>query len=548
MSEMVLKMKQMRSLLAMSLLLLAGKAGAQVSVGTDVSALMGIQAVATLQDDGSKDFFVLRLDADGDDLTANDRSSVFSLTKEGQVILGSTSSAGLLAVGDRAVFEGNLMLGGSLDFGASYSLDAAQSLTLRPHSTALEAIFALPSGGNTGRSELRLGQAGRAGKAVLNLRGASTISRAGQDNDAFLIENTLGTGGILVQSAQGPVTLDSGSAHRIVLSEYGKGAFLQNTPNYLLSVDASGLVYEVPVPLSGVTARNLAQGDALVQSENRSYDVGSNLLSFQNTNAFLEALTLSGSTDRVGVGVSTPTSTLDVLGEALVFGNMGAGSAVIADLNSDLNIETPLLDIRNQPQNLNVIKMTNRTKIYVPQVYNKPVPAGSTAAVLAVVAGGELVRTDAEHHAPAAVKYKVHYSDMRLKENIHHYARGLDFINQLEPRTYRFKSDTALQDRPLEVGLIAQDVLALAPETIQEQEDGYYSLYYNDVVMALMNAVKELDLKSRHIVGESGKIEAGLTLLSEKNAIVMRKSQQTHARSTAMMQRLDALEQALEAL
>lgn len=89
------------------------------------------------------------------------------------------------------------------------------------------------------------------------------------------------------------------------------------------------------------------------------------------------------------------------------------------------------------------------------------------------------------------------YSDKRLKTNItYDNLLGLNFISQLQPATYTYKED---QNKVIRNGLIAQDVAEVLSSLkkefsgIQTDENGYFSISYEKLVLPLINAHQELD-------------------------------------------------------
>ncbi len=79
-------------------------------------------------------------------------------------------------------------------------------------------------------------------------------------------------------------------------------------------------------------------------------------------------------------------------------------------------------------------------------------------------------------------------SDIRLKTNIHEIPRALDKINLIEGKSYSFKSD---QEQQLHFGVIAQDLQRLFPNLVRENEDGYLSVNYLELIPVLIEALKE---------------------------------------------------------
>jgi hypothetical protein len=82
------------------------------------------------------------------------------------------------------------------------------------------------------------------------------------------------------------------------------------------------------------------------------------------------------------------------------------------------------------------------------------------------------------------------FSDIRSKENISTIEDGLSKTLTLNGVLY---TDKSTQQR--RTGLIAQDVLAVLPEAVSTNADGYYSLAYGNLVGLLVQAIKELNAK-----------------------------------------------------
>lgn len=82
------------------------------------------------------------------------------------------------------------------------------------------------------------------------------------------------------------------------------------------------------------------------------------------------------------------------------------------------------------------------------------------------------------------------YSDARLKENVAHIFDALDKVKALEGVTF-----TMINSGVESTGLIAQDVLEVLPEAVQQDEQGYYTLAYGNLVGLLVEAIKELSKK-----------------------------------------------------
>ena len=79
-------------------------------------------------------------------------------------------------------------------------------------------------------------------------------------------------------------------------------------------------------------------------------------------------------------------------------------------------------------------------------------------------------------------------SDKRLKSDIKKIPKALDKVKELSGYTY------TINEKP-SVGVIAQEVLKILPETIATRDDGYYAVSYHGLIGLLIEAVKELSEK-----------------------------------------------------
>lgn len=101
-------------------------------------------------------------------------------------------------------------------------------------------------------------------------------------------------------------------------------------------------------------------------------------------------------------------------------------------------------------------------------------------------------------------------SDIALKENITVIDHALEKINQLRGVKFDWR-DSYIQNRGGEdgyfvrkndVGVIAQDVEQVLPEIVAKKENGTLGVRYEKLVSLLIEAVKELDAKVKHLETE----------------------------------------------
>jgi hypothetical protein len=95
-------------------------------------------------------------------------------------------------------------------------------------------------------------------------------------------------------------------------------------------------------------------------------------------------------------------------------------------------------------------------------------------------------------------------SDMRLKRSVADIgsAEGLAAVRQLRGVRYEFLSDLVRQQPDLEgvhIGLLAQEVLNVAPETVAAKEDGFLAVSYSGLVPLLIEGVKQLALDNERL-------------------------------------------------
>ena len=91
------------------------------------------------------------------------------------------------------------------------------------------------------------------------------------------------------------------------------------------------------------------------------------------------------------------------------------------------------------------------------------------------------------------------YSDARVKENVHTVENALDKTLRMRGVTY---NRTDSDDKKTKVGVIAQEMLEVLPEVVNQDNAGMYNVSYGNIVGVLIEAIKEQqqqieDLKSK---------------------------------------------------
>lgn len=117
-------------------------------------------------------------------------------------------------------------------------------------------------------------------------------------------------------------------------------------------------------------------------------------------------------------------------------------------------------------------------------------------------------------------------SDARLKNIKSNSQAGLKEINKLQIKNYTYKKD---KEKIPHVGVIAQELQKVFPNAVTKDKDGYLRIRQEDMFYAMINAIKELDLKFNKSDEKTQKLEQEISNLKEENA--------------KLLQRLEALEQ-----
>jgi hypothetical protein len=80
------------------------------------------------------------------------------------------------------------------------------------------------------------------------------------------------------------------------------------------------------------------------------------------------------------------------------------------------------------------------------------------------------------------------FSDARVKDNVQTVENALSTITSMRGVTYTRKDN---EDKSRKVGVIAQEVLPILPEVVQQDAEGNYSVAYGNMVGVLIEAIKE---------------------------------------------------------
>ena len=83
-------------------------------------------------------------------------------------------------------------------------------------------------------------------------------------------------------------------------------------------------------------------------------------------------------------------------------------------------------------------------------------------------------------------------SDIRLKNVGAKFTAGLEEIKKINVYNYTYKND---KNKLPQVGVIAQDLKTVFPNAVFKDKNGYYTIRWDEMLYAAINAVKTLNSK-----------------------------------------------------
>ncbi len=108
-------------------------------------------------------------------------------------------------------------------------------------------------------------------------------------------------------------------------------------------------------------------------------------------------------------------------------------------------------------------------------------------------------------------------SDRRLKTNIKPINGAMKLVKSLNGVTFNWNENApGTRNGISDVGVIAQEVEAVLPELVKETPDGYKAVNYAQLTAVLIEAVKEMDQKIKHLEKENASLQAQLGEEMEK--------------------------------
>jgi Chaperone of endosialidase len=224
----------------------------------------------------------------------------------------------------------------------------------------------------------------------------------------------------------------------------------------------------------------------------------------------------------VGIGISTPSQALDVVGNQVLSGalftggGLEVGQQATGDRPSYIDFHASgipgALDysarlVRDPGVDGNItLHNTGTGSINIFSGSNVGIGTGTPTEKLTVV--GNILATGT-----------ITPSDVRFKENIVTLNGSLSKINQLRGVSYTHKAQF-IKERSLkegnQIGFIAQELEALFPEFVVTSSDGYKAVDYARLTPVLVEALKEVNAKLEAQQAEINELKALVKQLLEK--------------------------------
>jgi hypothetical protein len=422
------------------------------------------------------------------------------ITNGGNVGIGTTSPTELLHVTNGYILVG-IDKGIKFDTsGASghpeLSIDSNAALSFK--NTAGSTNVIITNGGNVG-----IGTTSPLGKLYI---GSSGLSNTGDASDALNIKQsstTAATGIYLERSGErkGYYIYVGGSVDSLTfqrnnagtkadvmsLTRDGNVGIGTTSPAATLHVVGTLRVTDTLSWASGDGVNWYIQGQANGPTIRMKYDGGSTNRSgalgwVDNAGTRYETLTWQDQTayfsGNVGIGNTSPNMKLVVTGASGAAGDTGiVGITDGTGVNTDTKINFGVVSgtygwIQAVKPGTDVLRL-----LLNPNGGN--VGIGTTNPAYKLDVSGTI----------RATGDVIAYSDARVKENVETISDALAKVTSLRGVSYTRKDS---EDKSRKVGVIAQEVLDILPEVVQQDIEGNYSVAYGNVVGVLIEAIKEL--------------------------------------------------------
>lgn len=212
----------------------------------------------------------------------------------------------------------------------------------------------------------------------------------------------------------------------------------------------------------------------------------------------------------VGIGTTTPSAGLHLYGagfpSSFMYLEANAGQDAGFRLYEGTTAKWHIFN-NSSAGGLQIYNSASKTAIFAKQS-NSYVGIGTTSPTQALHVVGNAYKTEGGTSWATS-------SDIRLKNLLGDYTKGLNEIVALQPVRYRYKKDNPrqLNSEMEQVGFVAQEVQKIFPEAVTEGEDGYLDFNIHPINIAFVNAIKELKTENEQLVTKVKDLESRLKKL-----------------------------------
>jgi hypothetical protein len=404
-------------------------------------------------------------------------------------------------------------------------------------------------GGGAGTGSFLKGYYGTDGTQAFNIlgNGASYVNASSAGGTFSVGTSTVGTNGLL--QVNGGIGLAANSTVRQVtngdggtLKFYGTQfvAGSQNSGSY--GYTGAGLLASVSPSASAIMLD--AGGQALGTSHRlKVVNDGTGItgyLYYGQEGGSTATLYANVATGNVGVGTTSPTAKLHVVGNTIISGNAVIGATTTTNKFEVAGTAGQLFSVSdsftgtifsvNDVSGIPSIEVLDTGLIKMSQ-YNGAVAIGtgtvsSSTAELSVY--GMLYTSGAQGEIRASSEITAYFSsDRRLKENIKLIENPITIIDQIRGVTFDWTDEHMARRggedgyfvRKHDIGVIAQEVQAVLPELVGTREDGYLAVKYEKMVPLLIEAIKAQQKTIDSLVKDLDNIKEFINDLKNKNGI-----------------------------
>ena len=130
-------------------------------------------------------------------------------------------------------------------------------------------------------------------------------------------------------------------------------------------------------------------------------------------------------------------------------------------------------------------------------------------------------------------------SDARLKDVSGESTAGLKEINALKIKNYTYKAD---KNKTPHVGVIAQELQKVFPNSVIEGADGYLRIKQEEMFFAMVNAIQELDVQDKELKQQIPKANKDIKKVVQKNKTLISKNEKLKAENERLNAQLKLLE------